>query len=142
MSAVLAPPEASVSTPNSPDAVRGPTPRQFLTGYAWTLLVPVLALAGPLAGWALLPVAGWPAAVAAVTGWSLLAVGWLRRRRWPVARAHVVTWVGPATLLAPPAALGLLSADGLVLWGPVSAVLAVALAAVHDPWLACPELIA
>ena len=41
---------------------------------------------------------------------------------------HVVTWAAPAAVLAPLAALGELTADGLVLWGPMTTVLAVALA--------------
>jgi hypothetical protein len=97
------------------------------------LAVPVVALTGLLAGWMLLPVAGWPAAVTAVTGWSMGMVAWLRRRGWTLARAHLVSGIAPAALIVPLAVLGLLSADGLVLWGPVSALLAVALAAVHDP---------
>jgi hypothetical protein len=39
----------------------------------------------------------------------------------------------PAAVLAAPAALGWLSPSGLVLWGPVSTVLAVALALAAQP---------
>jgi hypothetical protein len=103
--------------------------------------VPVAGVAVLLTGWALatpvLPT-GWPVAVAAAAGWSLAVVAWLRHREWPAAPAHLAAWAAPAALLAPLSALGWLSADGLILWGPISAVLAVALAAAHDPALLRP----
>jgi hypothetical protein len=146
MTRCLAPPAArppASATPPStrPNATAGPTMRQFLGGYARILLVPLAGVAVLLTGWALTtPVVtiGWPAAVAATAGWSLAVVAWLRHREWPAATAHLAAWAAPAALLAPLSALGWLSADGLILWGPISAVLAVALAAAHDPALVSP----
>jgi hypothetical protein len=142
MTRCLAPPAArpAPATPPStrPNATVGPTMRQFLGGYARILLVPLAGVAVLLTGWALTtPVAttGWPAAVAAAAGCSLAVFAWLRHREWPAATAHLAAWAAPATMLAPLSALGWLSADGLILWGPISAVLAVALAAAHDPAL-------
>ena len=146
MSTRLAPPAAQPPAPASPPSTRpnataGPTMLQFLAGYARILLVPLAGVAVLLTGWALAtPVvtSGWPAAVAAAAGWSLAVVAWLRHREWPAATAHLAAWAAPAALLAPLSALGWLSADGLILWGPISAVLAVALAAAHDPALVSP----
>ena len=129
-SAAQAPPAAE---PAPPPAVF--TARAFLAGYAQLLLVPVTGLAALFAGWTLTHPAGWPATVAAVTGWSLAVAAWLRHRGWPAATALLAAWAAPAALLAPLAGLGWLAADGLVAWGPVSAVLAVALAAAHSPGL-------
>jgi hypothetical protein len=141
MSAVLAPPaappSASSAAPGPSDAAAFPTARRFVAGYVGTLLVPVLALAALLAGWTATHATGWPPALAAVAGWSLAVVGWLRSRRWPAGTAHLVTWAAPVALLGPLAGLGLLSADQLILWGPGCAVLALALAAVRDPDLLC-----
>ena len=44
-----------------------------------------------------------------------------------------MSWVAPTALLTPTAALGRLSADGLVLWAPVTTVLAVCLTLTHEP---------
>src|SRR3954454_20869094 len=146
MTTCFEPPAARPPTPATPPSTRpnattGPTMRQFLGGYAGILLVPVAGVAVLLTGWALatpvLPT-GWPVAVAAAAGWSLAVVAWLRHREWPAAPAHLAAWAAPAALLAPLSALGWLSADGLILWGPISAVLAVALAAAHDPALLRP----
>jgi hypothetical protein len=143
MTTLLAPPAAQPPAPATPPSTRpnataAPTPLQFLAGYAQILMVPLAGVAVLLTGWALAtPVVttGWPAAVAAAAGWSLAAAAWLRHREWPAATAHLAVWAAPATMLAPLSALGWLSADGLILWGPISAVLAVALAAAHDPAL-------
>jgi hypothetical protein len=134
MSTFLAPPAAQPPAA-APNADSGPTPRQFLTGYARVLLVLLAGSAALLAGWALAHGSGWPAAVAATAGWSVTVGTWLHHRGWPAGTAHLAAWAAPAALLAPLSALGWLSADGLVLWGPISAVLAVALAAAHDPAL-------
>jgi hypothetical protein len=130
-STLLSPP------PTPPAAPVGPTPRAFLAGFAQLLGVSLLGLAALLTGWGLTAAHGWPAAAAAVAGWSLALALWLLRRGWPAATAHLAAWAAPAALQAPLAGLGRLSADGLILWGPASAVLAVALAAVRDPSLAC-----
>ena len=106
-----------------------------LAGYARTLLVPLLALAGVLAGWTLTSASGWTAAAAAVVAWSGAVAVWLRRRSWHPVGVHVVTWAGPAVLLAPLAAPGWLTADGLVLWAPVTTVLAVCLAQDWARWV-------
>ncbi|MGY1711578.1 hypothetical protein ACI8AC_18925 [Geodermatophilus sp. SYSU D00758] len=65
-------------------------------------------------------------------GWTLVAAGWLRRRGWPDG-AVLVAPGAPAAVLAGPAALGWLSSAGLVLWGPVSTVLVVALVMAAQP---------
>jgi hypothetical protein len=105
-----------------------PIARAVLTEYARTLLVPLLALAALLTGWALTGAGGWAAAVAAVAAWSACSAGWLRRRAWSPARVHLVAWAASTVLVTPLAALGWLSADGLVLWAPVTTVLAAGLA--------------
>jgi hypothetical protein len=128
---VLAAPPPGRTTPTA-------TPGEFLTGCALILVVPVAGLAGLLAGWALVTpalVTGWPAAAAAVAGWALVVMAWLRHRGWPAATAHLTAWAAPAAVLAPLASLGWLLPAGLVLWGPASAVFAIALAAVHRPAL-------
>jgi hypothetical protein len=134
MSSSLAPPRTSQAAEPVP-APAAPTARAFLTGYARILLVPLTALAALLTGWTAGHGTGPLLAAAAVVGWSVVVVVWLRRCGWPTATAHLAATAAPAVLLAPLAALGWLSAGGLVLWGPVSAVLAVALAAAHDPEL-------
>src|SRR3954469_15495755 len=146
MTRSLAPPAARPPAPATPPSTRpnataGPTMRQFLGGYARILLVPFSGMAVLLTGWSLAtPVVttGWPAAVASAAGWSLAVVAGLRPREGPAATTHLAAWAAPAALLAPLSALGWLSADGLILWGPISAVLAVALAAAHDPALVSP----
>jgi hypothetical protein len=135
MTTLLAPPPA---VHPSGHTARPPTPRSFLTGCARILLVPLAGLAGLLTGWAVLaPVVGtgWPGAVAPVAGWAVGVAAWLRHRGWPAGTAHLTAWAGPAAVLAPLAPLGWLTPAGLVLWAPVSALLAVALAAAHSPEL-------
>jgi hypothetical protein len=138
MSTLLAPPgtqpPAQVTPPPTPlVATDGPTPRRFLTGYASTLLVPLAALVASVTSSTLLSVHGWPTTTGAVAGWGLAVAAWLHRRGWPAARAHLAAWAAPAALLVPLAPLGWLTPAGLPLWGPVSAVLGVALAAAHHP---------
>jgi hypothetical protein len=99
-----------------------------LGGWARTLLVPLIVLVALPVGWTLSTAGGWPAAVAAVATGSALSAGWLHLRGWPPALVHLVTWAAPAAVLAPLAALGELSADGLVLWAPMATVLALCLA--------------
>ena len=99
-----------------------------LSAWARTLLVPVIALVTVPVGWTLSGAAGWPVAVAAVAAGSAVSAIWLLARGWSPTLVHLVTWAAPAAVLAPLAVLGELTADGLVLWGPMTTVLAVALA--------------
>lgn len=107
--------------------------RAFLVDFAVTLLVPGSGAAVLLAGWAVSSAAGLPAAVAAVAGWAVGVAVWLRRRGWSTGTVSAVVSAAPVAVPALLAAVGRLSGDGLVLWVPVSAVLAVALAMVREP---------
>jgi hypothetical protein len=107
--------------------------RAVLTNYAATGLVPLLGLVALLTGWTLSAADGWPAAVAAVGTFAAGTAAWLRRRTWSPGLVHPVTWGAPAALLLPSAAAGLLSADGLVLWAPMTTVLAVWLTLTYEP---------
>ena len=104
-----------------------------LGSWARTLLVPVVVLVALPVGWTLAAAGGWPVALAAVAAGSAVSAIWLRFHGWEAALLHLVSWVAPAAVLAPPAALGELSADGLVLWGPVTTVLALCLALTGRP---------
>jgi hypothetical protein len=104
-----------------------------LSAWARTLLVPVIALVGLQVGWTLSGAGGWPVALAAVAAGSAVTAIWLHLCRWSPAVLHLVTWAAPAAVLAPLAVLGELTADGLVLWGPMTTVLAVALALTRRP---------
>jgi hypothetical protein len=104
-----------------------------LSAWARTLLVPVIALVALPVGWTLSDADGWPVAVAAVAAASAVSAIWLHLRGWSPAVLHLVTWAAPAAVLAPLAALGELTADGLVLWGPMTTVLAVSLALARRP---------
>jgi|1186.fasta_scaffold979819_2 hypothetical protein len=111
----------------------------FLAGWARLLLVPAAGLAAVLTAWTLAAPTGpdgWPLALSVAAGWSLATVFWLRHRGWSRAAAHLTGWMAPAALLVPMAALGRLSPAGLVVWGPTSAVLAIALAVLYSPELA------
>jgi hypothetical protein len=126
--ATLAPgSDPGTGAPPVPAAGAPTAVRTFLLRYVTTLL-PLLTALFPLdLGWELLGGGSWPAAAAVVTGWTVAVAAWVRRCDWP---AGVVLAAGaaPAAVLAPPAALGWLSPAGLVLWGPVSTVLAGAVA--------------
>jgi hypothetical protein len=78
----------------------------------------------------------WPAAVAATTGWAVAVVIWLHRRGWRPATAHAVGWIAPAVLLAPLSGSAWLSPAGLVLWAPMTTVLAAALVMATQPTVA------
>ncbi|MGY1985706.1 hypothetical protein ACI792_05720 [Blastococcus sp. SYSU DS0669] len=105
---------------------------QFLTGWATTLLPLLVAVTGLELGWSLLGGTTWLVAGAGVVGWALFAAGWLLHRDWH-AGAVVAALGAPVAVLAGPAALGWLAPAGAVLWGPVSAVLTVALAMAAQP---------
>ena len=107
--------------------------RAVLANYAITLLVPLVGLVVLLRGWTITAADGWPAAVAAVGIFAGGSAAWLHRRAWSPALVQLVTCAAPAALLVPSAALGLLSADGLVLWAPVTTVLAVCLTLTREP---------
>jgi hypothetical protein len=107
--------------------------RAFLANYAITLLVPLAGLVVLLTGWTITAAGGWPAAVAAVGIFAAGSAAWLHRRAWSPALVQLVTWAAPAALLMPSAILGRLSADALVLWAPVTTVLAVCLVLTHQP---------
>jgi hypothetical protein len=119
--------------------------RAFLSHYTGTLLPLTAALIALHFGWHLLAgraaAAGqsWPLAVTAACGWALAVAAWLVRRGTTTATLVTVV-AGPALVLAAPAAAGWLSPAGLLLWGPVSTVLAVALALAAQPLpLAAPR---
>ena len=102
-----------------------------LGAWARSLLVPLLAVVALPLGWTLTAGVGWPVAIAAVAVGSAVSAAWLHLRGWPPALVHLVTWAAPAAVLAPLAVLGELTADGLVLWGPMATVLGVSLALTH-----------
>jgi hypothetical protein len=110
--------------------------RASLLRYTGTLLPLVAALVALQLGGLLLPdpvgtlYPGWPVAVAAAAGWALAVAVWLRCRGWTTPTLVPVV-AGPVAVLA--AAAGWLSPAGLLLWGPVSTVLAVALMLAAQP---------
>ena len=110
-----------------------PALRRLVVGYARMLFVLLAASAALVTGLTLLRVNGWAPTTAAVAGWSLAVAAWLHHRGWPAATAHLAASGAPAALLGPLPALGWLTAAGLMLWGPVSALLSIALAASYDP---------
>ncbi len=112
--------------PPAPAASLRAAVRASLIGYCATLAPLVAALVALEAGWVRSGAASWPAALAVVAGWSLAVAAWLRRRRWPAAAVDIVVW-SPAVVLAGSLWLGWLSPAGLVLWGPASTVITVAL---------------
>jgi hypothetical protein len=113
--------------------------RAFLARFARTLAVVLLSMAALLLGWNLVSGTDWTSshpwltATAATTGWVLAAAVWLSRRGWRRGPVHVVTWAAPTIGLLPLVWLGWLTPDGLVLWGPVSTLFAVAFAMAADP---------
>jgi hypothetical protein len=107
---------------------------RLLTGWAVTLLPLLAAVVALELLWSLPAEVSWLATAAVVAGWALGGAGWLCHRRWP-AGAMLSVIAGPAVVLALPGVLGELSSSGLVLWGPVSTVLAAALAMTVQPRL-------
>jgi hypothetical protein len=112
--------------------------RAFLTHYTGTLLPLAAALVALQLGCQLLAGSAgtlgrpWPVAVAAVCGWAFAVAAWLHRRGWRTGTLINVV-CAPAAVLAAPAAAGWLSPDGLLLWGPGSTVLGVALGLAAQP---------
>jgi len=104
----------------------------FLTGFGATLLPLVAGVVALGPAWSSSAVQTWPVAGAVVAGWALAAAGWLHSRGWAPGAVLAVLGV-PAAVLAGTAALGWLAPGGLVLWGPVGAVLTTALAMTVHP---------
>ena len=116
----------------SPAVSDDSTVARFLIGVSVTLLPMLAAVVALQFGWSRLGATTWPAAGAVVTGWALAGAGWSWCRGWPA--NAVLTVIGaPAVVLVGPAALGWLSPAGLVLWGPVTTVLAVVAAMPAQP---------
>ncbi len=134
MSTATVPPPTVHRVPAGPSPAVGDASaaRAFLIRYGATLLPLLVALVVLQCGWQLFADDTWASAAAAVTGWALASVGWLRRRGWRTRTALAVPGV-PAVVLAGPIALGWLSSAGLVLWSPVSTVLAVAVVTAERP---------
>jgi hypothetical protein len=129
-----APPQGAASTePHGAASAGTSIVRVVLAGYMGTLVLPLLGLVGLLGCWPLASGTGWPAAFAAVSGWSGAVAFWLYRRGWSATRAQLVSWAAPAAVMAPSGVLGWLSADGLVLWFPVTTLLTVCLALTQHP---------
>ena len=122
-----------------PSAARPAPARAFLARFARTLSVLLLSMAALLLGWSLASGTEWASshqwltATAATTGGGLAVAVWLRRSGWRRGTVHAVTWASPTVVLLPLVWLGWLTPDGLVLWGPVSTLFAVAFAMVADP---------
>ena len=132
MSTATSPPltDHCVPRPSLPAAGASAAVR-FLTRFSATLL-PLVATAVALGlGWSS-SAQTWPVAGVVVTGWALAATGWLHHRGWTAGAVRVVL-VPPVTVLAGPAALGWMTPAELVLWGPVSTVLAAAVAMTAHP---------
>ncbi|MGY1739108.1 MULTISPECIES: hypothetical protein [unclassified Blastococcus] len=122
--------DASAGT--DPETPPGAAVRAFLTGYAVTVLPLVAGLLALQGGWIRSGAGSWPAAAAVLAGWSLAVAAWLRSRRWPAGTVDLVV-LAPVLVLAGPLSLGWLSPGGLVVWGPVSTLLTVALASSAGP---------
>jgi hypothetical protein len=76
--------------------------------------------------------AAWPLALGAVLAWTAAVTVVLRARGW-AARPLGEVAGAPAVVLALPAVAGWLSPEGLVLWAPLTTVLAVGLGMVARP---------
>jgi hypothetical protein len=140
---VALPPRAgSTSPPHSAPAGEPSRVRALIIGYALTLSGLLIALTMLLVVWEVFSTTSWvdahqwPAAVAATSGWAGAAVLWLHRRGWRPATAHAVAWITPAVLLAPLSGSTWLSPAGLVLWAPMTAVLAAAVVMAERPTVA------
>jgi hypothetical protein len=125
-------PSQPAKAPPRPAAGASSAVRACLIHYTGTLLPLIAALAALQLGGLLLVdgadtlAGGWPVAVVIAAGWALAVAVWLRHRGWPAATL-VTAVAAPVAVLALPAAVGWLSPAGLLLWGPMSTVLAVAL---------------
>jgi hypothetical protein len=98
-----------------------------------------------LLGWSVLAGTAWVSShpwwtiTAATAGWVLAVAPWLRRRGWRRGTVHTVTWAAPAAVLLPLVWIGWVLPGELVLWGPLTCLLAVAtamaagLVEAHDP---------
>jgi hypothetical protein len=106
--------------------------RVFLARYGSMLVSLLAAVTGLELAWPLYAADAWPAAIAVVAGWALALAAWLHRRGWPAGTARSVL-AAPAVTPAALGVLGCLSPAWLALWGPVSTVLAVALAMAAQP---------
>jgi hypothetical protein len=139
------PPTQQPLTPRSPRSERPPAAvsapvRVFLIRYVATLGVMLGGAIALVVGWSMASTTEWVqghlwlAACLATTGWALGVAAWLCRRIWrSAATVLAVTWATPATVLMPFTSLGWLSPGGLLLWGPVSAALAVVLGMALHP---------
>jgi len=134
MSTTTIPPATTHSAPTGPQAAADhPAVRTLLAGYAVTLVPLLVGLTALELGWELTAGTTWSAAAAAKTGWALAVAGWLHLCGWRLRSVLWATWA-PAAVLAAPLTVGWLSPAGIVLWGPVTTVLTVALTmAGHSP---------
>ena len=67
------------------------TTQSVLSGWARTLVVPVLCLVALPVAWTLTASAGWAAAIAGVVAAGASSAASLFRRAWPPALVHLVT---------------------------------------------------
>jgi hypothetical protein len=116
----------------SATATDHPAVRTVLAGYTVTLAPLLVGLAALELGWEQTAGTTWVAAAAAVAGWALAVAGWLRLRGWRARAVRTVLGTA-AAVLAAPLAVGWLSPAGLVLWGPITTVLTVALTLAEQP---------
>ncbi len=105
----------------------------FLADYVATVLPLLAGLAVLWAGWAVVSGHGWLVSGGTTVGWVLLVAAWLSRRGWSAGVAHTVAWVMPAVVVGMSAASGGLSPGSLVLAGPLTSVLAVAVVTALGP---------
>jgi hypothetical protein len=131
-SAPAAPPTTHPGPTGSATATDQPAVRTVLAGYTVTLVPLLVGLAALELGWELTAGTTWVAAAAAVAGWALAVASWLGLRGWRTRPVRTVLGTAAAVLAAALVA-GWLSPAGLVLWGPVTTVLTVALALAEQP---------